>query len=51
MLRLLNFSFNGDIHWFFFITNIKVNMNMIDTEKYQPSSLSRHQSSYSGSAG
>ena len=24
MLRLLNFSFNGDIHWFFFITNIKV---------------------------
>ena len=24
MLRLLNFSFNGDIHWVFFITNIKV---------------------------
>jgi hypothetical protein len=24
MLRLLNFSFNGDIHCFFFITNIKV---------------------------
>ena len=23
MLRLLNFSFNGDIHWGFFITNIK----------------------------
>ena len=24
MFRLLNFSFNADIHWFFFITNIKV---------------------------
>ena len=24
MLRLLNFSFNGDIHWGFFNTNIKV---------------------------
>ena len=23
MLRSLNFSFNGDIHWVFFITNIK----------------------------
>ena len=24
MLRLLNFSFKGDIHWVFFIINIKV---------------------------
>ena len=24
MLRLLNFSFNGNIHWVFFIANIKV---------------------------
>jgi len=24
MLRLLNFSFKGDIHWVFFIANIKV---------------------------
>jgi hypothetical protein len=24
MLRLLNFSFNGDVRWVFFITNIKV---------------------------
>ena len=24
MLKLLNFSFNGDIHCFFFIINIKV---------------------------
>ena len=28
MLRLLNSSFTGDIHWFFFIANIKIG-NMI----------------------
>jgi hypothetical protein len=85
MLRLLNFSFNDNIHCFFLLQTSKstihrfclpmsfrftkhngqtchLNVYMIDTEKYQPArqkyevcdsfaSLTRHQTSYSGSTG